>query len=118
MDSRDRAAILLTGLPKLNSTLQLQIYEPLKQRIIMNYNLEGLSKEEGKTYISEKLIGAGCNQTIFDDATIEAILNAADVTPRLINKYCNISMLIGDSSKANLITADIVMQAINDCELG
>ena len=51
---------------------------------------------------------------------IEAILNAADGTPRLINKYCNTSMLIGDSHKANLITTDIVMQAINinDCELG
>lgn len=118
MDSRDRAAILLAGLPKLNSTLQLQIHEPLKQRIVMNYNLEGLSKEEGKTYISEKLIGAGCNQTIFEEAAVEAILNAADGTPRLINKYCNMSMLLGDSHKANLITTDIVMQAMNDCELG
>ena len=118
MDSSDRAAILLAGLPKLNSTLQLQIHEPLKQRIVMNYNLEGLSKEEGKTYISEKLIGAGCNQTIFEEAAVEAILNAADGTPRLINKYCNMSMLLGDTHKANLITTDIVMQAMNDCELG
>ena len=118
MDSRDRAAILLAGLPKLNATLGLGIHEPLKQRIVMNYNLEGLSKEEGKVYILEKLRGAGCNQTIFEDAAIEAILNAADGTPRLINKYCNTSMLIGDSHIANLITTDIVMQAINDCELG
>ena len=118
MDSKDRAAILLAGLTKLNSTLQLQIHEPLKQHIVMNYNLEGLSKDEGKTYILEKLKGAGCNQAIFDDAAIEAILNAADGTPRLINKYCNASMLIGDTNKANLITTDIVMQAINDCELG
>ena len=118
MDSRDRAAILLAGLPKLNSTLQLQIYEPLKQRIVMNYNLEGLSKEEGRTYIEEKLKGAGCNQTIFEDAVVEAILNAADGTPRLINKYCNAAMLLGDSGKASPITTDIVMQAINDCELG
>lgn len=118
MDSRDRAAILLAGLPKLNSTLQLQIHEPLKQRIVMNYNLEGLSKEEGRTYIEEKLKGAGCNQTIFEDAAVEAILNAADGTPRLINKYCNAAMLLGDSGKASLITTDIVMQAINDCELG
>ncbi|SES41747.1 hypothetical protein SAMN04487884_1461, partial [Butyrivibrio fibrisolvens] len=65
-----------------------------------------------------KLKGAGCNQNIFDDAAIEAILNAADGTPRLINKYCNASLLIGDSNKANLITTDIVMQAVNDCELG
>ncbi len=92
MDSRDRAAILLAGLPKLNSTLTLQIHEPLRQRIVMNYNLEGLTKDEGKTYILEKLKGVGCNQTIFEDAAIEAILNAADGTPRLINKYCNASM--------------------------
>jgi type II secretory pathway predicted ATPase ExeA len=92
MDSRDRAAILLAGLPKLNSTLTLQIHEPLRQRIVMNYNLEGLTKDEGKTYILEKLKGAGCNQTIFEDAAIEAILNAADGTPKLINKYCNASM--------------------------
>lgn len=92
MDSRDRAAILLAGLPKLNLTLTLQIHEPLRQRIVMNYNLEGLTKDEGKTYILEKLKGAGCNQTIFEDAAIEAILNAADGTPRLINKYCNASM--------------------------
>lgn len=118
MDSRDRAAILLAGLPKLNTTLGLGIHEPLKQRIVMNYNLEGLSKEEGKVYISEKLKGAGSNQPIFEDAAIEAILNAADGTPRLINKYCNAGMLIGDSHKANIITSDIIMQAVNDCELG
>lgn len=118
MDSRDRAAILLAGPPKLNSTLSLGIHEPLRQRIVMNYNLDGISKEEGKTYISEKLKGAGCNQTIFEEAAVEAVLNAADGTPRMINKYCNASMLIGDSKKVDFITTDIVMQAINDCELG
>ena len=84
----------------------------------MNYNLEGISKDEGKNYILENLKGAGCNQVIFEDTAIGAILNVADGTPRLIDKYCNASILIGDSNKANLITTDIVMQALNDCELG
>lgn len=118
MDSRDRAVILLAGLPKLNANLGLSVHEPLRQRIVMNYNLEGITKEEGRLYITEKLKGAGCNQTIFEDAAIEAILNAADGTPRMINKYCNQAMLIGDTQKANLITTNIVMQAVNDCELG
>lgn len=118
MDSRNRAAILLAVLPKLNSTLDLGIHEPLKQRIGMNYNLESLTKEEGHNYITKKLKGAGCNQTVFEDAAVEAILIAADGTPRIINKYCNQSMLIGDSNKVNLITTDIVMQSINNCELG
>ena len=118
MDSKDRAAILLAGLPKLNSTLRLGIHEPLSQRIVMNYNLEGITKDEGRCYILEKLKGAGCNRTIFEDAAIEAVLNAADGTPRMINKFCNGALLIGDSHKADMITTDIVMQAVNDCELG
>ena len=117
MDSKDRAIILLVGLPHLNSTLRLSNHEPLRQRIVMNYNLEGMSKAEGRSYIETKLQGAGCTQTVFDDNALEAILNAANGTPRMINKFCNASLLIGNSSNSNIITADIVMQAISDCEL-
>ncbi len=42
MDSRDQAVVLLAGLPKLNDTLSLAVHEPLRQRIVMNYNLEGM----------------------------------------------------------------------------
>lgn len=118
MDSRDRAVILLAGLPQLNSTLRLSAHEPLRQRIVMNYNMEGISKDEGRRYILEKLKGAGCNQTVFEDAAMEAVLNAADGTPRMINKFCNSSLLIGNSIKADLITTEIVMQAVDDSELG
>lgn len=118
MDSRDRAAVLLAGLPKLNSTLRLSVHEPLYQRLVMNYDLDGMTKEEGRSYIHAKLTGAGCWQTVFADAAMEAILNAADGTPRMVNKLCNASMLIGDTAKAEIITAEIAMQAINECELG
>lgn len=118
MDSRDRAVILLVGLPQLNNTLQLSIHEPLRQRIIMNYNVDGYSKEEGRAYIEWKLKKAGCTDPVFDDAAIEAILNASDGTARVISKLCNASLVIGHSQTANRITADIVMQAINDSTLG
>ena len=118
MDSKDRAVVLLVGLPQINSTLQLAIHEPLRQRIIMNYNLEGYSKEEGREYIEKKLQGAGCGQAVFDESAIEAILNAADGTARLINKLCNASMVIGNNQGISIITADTVMQAVNDSSLG
>ncbi len=114
MDSRDRAVILLVGLPQLNNTLRLSIHEPLRQRIIMNYILDGFSKEEGREYIKKKLDGAGCRQPVFEEEAIEAILNAADGTARMISKLCNASLVIGNSRSLNLITADTVMQAIND----
>ena len=118
MDSRNRAVVLLSGLPQLNSTLRLSIHEPFRQRIVMNYNLEGMSKTEGHAYVTVKLIGTGCSQTIFEENALEAILNAANGTARMINKLCNASLLVGNSSNLNIITTDAVMQAINDCELG
>ncbi|MFR8622370.1 ExeA family protein [[Ruminococcus] torques] len=118
MDSKDRAVVLLSGLPQLNSTLRLSIHEPFRQRIVMNYNLEGMTKAEEHSYVAAKLNGAGCTQTVFEDNALEAILNAANGTPRMINKLCNASLLVGNSSNLNIITADAVMQAINDCELG
>lgn len=109
MDSRDRAVILLVGLPQLNNTLQLSIHEPLRQRIIMNYNLDGYSKDEGRAYIEQKLKKAGCTDPVFDENAIEAILNASDGTARMISKLCNASLVIGHSRNSGTITSDIPM---------
>lgn len=118
MDSRDRAVILLVGLPQIHNTLRMAVHEPLRQRILMNYTMEGYSKEEGRDYIRLKLNGAGCHQEVFEDSAIEAILNGADGTARMINKLCNASLVIGNSQELPVITADTVMQAINDSTIG
>ena len=117
MDSKDRAVVLLVGLPQLNNTLRLVANEPLRQRISMNYKLDNLSKEEAKEYINIKLNGARCNTQIFDDNAIEAIVNAANGVPRIINKICDSCLIIGNSKKLNLIDTDIVMLAVNETEL-
>ena len=114
MDSRDRAVVLLAGLPQIGNTLKLTVHEPLRQRIIMNYTIDGLSKEEGREYISKKLLGAGCQQCIFEESAIEAILNAADGTARMINKFCNSALVIGNSLGQDVINAETVRQAVND----
>lgn len=118
MDSRDRAAVLLVGAPSLNTTLRYSTHEALRQRLVMNYNMEGLSKEEGRMYIQAKLDGAGCRQRVFDDGATEAILNAADGTPRMISKLCNAALEVANSQSLDTVTADAAMQAISDCELG
>ncbi len=117
MDSRDRAVILLVGLPALNNNLQLAIHEPLRQRIIMNYNIDGYTKEEGRAYIECKLKNAGCTQPVFENAAIEAVLNASDGTARIINKLCNSALVIGNTLSAPVVNADIVMKAINECTI-
>lgn len=118
MDSRDRAAILLAGQPQLNATLSLNAHEAMRQRLVMNYSMEGLSKEEGRAYISGKLNGAGCRQAVFDEAAIEAVLNAANGVPRVMNRLCDSCLLISHTEGLATVTAEAAMKAINDVQLG
>ena len=71
-----------------------------------------------RDFLFKKLKGAGGTADIFEENAVEAVLNAADGTPRMINKLCNASMLIASSRELNCINADAVMQAVSDCELG
>lgn len=118
MDSRDRAVILLAGQPQLNSILSLNAHEALRQRLIMNYSMEGLSREEGRAYITGKLSGAGCRQTVFDEAAMEAVLNAANGIPRIINRLCDSCLLISHTGGLGTVTTEAAMKAINDVQLG
>lgn len=117
MDSRDLAVTLLVGQPRLNATLNQNTHESLRQRIVMNYHMNGISKEEGRRYITAKLEGAGCRQTVFDENAVEAILNAANGTPRMINKLCDRSMLIAASYGLAVIDTDTVGKAVIDSQL-
>ena len=117
MDSSDKAVVLLAGLPQLNNTLNLNVHEPLRQRITMNYNLDGLSKEEAKKYILDKLKVAGCETQVFESNALEAIINASNGVPRIINKICNQSLLIANSANLNTVDEESVLKALNDIEL-
>ena len=118
MDSRDLAVVLLVGQPRLNTTLNQSTHESLRQRVVMNYHMTGITKEEGRKYIMHKLEGAGSRQTVFDANAVEAVLNAANGTPRMINKICNRSLMVGASQNQDTIDADTVRKAIEDSQLG
>lgn len=76
MDSRDLAVILLVGQPRLNTTLNQSTHEALRQRIVMNYHMGGITKEEGRRYVLKKLDGAGSRQ----DKTAEYTLAPGEMT--------------------------------------
>ena len=118
MDSRDLAVVLLVGQPRLNTTLGQSTHESLRQRIVMNYHMGGISKEEGRAYIRKKLEGAGCRQVVFDENAMEAVLNSANGTARMINKICSRSLMIGASQGKSIIDADTVQKAVEDTQLG
>ena len=117
MDSKDRAIVLLVGQTGLINILNLSVNEPIRQRVIMNYNLDSLTKEEALHYIKSKIQGAKATTDIFDANALEAIVNAANVTPRIINKICNNCLIIANSKEKNIVDSDIAMMAVNESTL-
>ncbi len=118
MDSRDKCIVLLTGLYTICNTLRLSAYEPLRQRIVMSYNMGNLTDEDGRNYILSKVKYAGGTGMIFEDAAMEALLSASNGVPRILNKLCSTSLLIAGSTNCQSVTPDVVMSAVDDNRLG
>lgn len=118
MDSKDRAIILLAGHQQLNYNLKLAVHESLRQRIIMNYHMSGLTEEESRAYIQQRLKDGGCRIQVFDEQAVTAIISESKGIPRLLNKVCSRCLLIADAKKQDTVTLEIAMSAINDCVIG
>lgn len=118
MDSKDKAIIILLGLPILNNTLNLNAHEPLRQRITISYHLEGLSKLETKEYVRAKLKVAGCVVDIFSEGALDAIANSSNGIAREIDRLTNRSLMLGEKFKVEIIDTEIVMKAYDDLLLG
>ena len=74
-------------------------------------------KAEARDYILKKLSGAGCRDEVFEEAALEAVINASDGVSRVLNRYCSAAMLVAAADKRRVITADDVRNAINDCSI-
>lgn len=118
MDSRDRAVVLLVGLPYINNTLKTVAQEPLRQRVVTNYHVDSLDKEESKIYIKKKLEVAGAINEIFTPNALEAIVNTANGNCRIMNQLCNNCLFIGNDFNMENIDEEIVLKAVTEMEIG
>lgn len=116
-DSQDRAVVLLSGLPMLNTILNRASNEALRQRLIMNYNMDLLTKEEAEMYIKEKIKTAGGNDDIFTPQAINSIINASSGVMRNISKICNTCLMAADAKKLNHIDEELALAMISDTQL-
>lgn len=118
MDSKNYASVILVGQPILNNILNRNIYEALRQRITVSYNLVGISKEELINYINTRIDIAHGNKGIFSDQAIETIYSASSGSIRVVNNIITKCLVIGNSKKSQIIDSDIVLEACNELALG
>ena len=114
MDSKDNVILILIGQKTFLSTLSLKSNESLKQRISMNYNISGLSNDEARYYIDQKLQASGLNTNLLSIEAYNQVINAANGVPRIINQIMDKALLILSAKKADIIDQDIMLSAIDE----
>jgi type II secretory pathway predicted ATPase ExeA len=111
MDSVHYLTLLLVGQPLLRRTLSLQIHEPLRQRIAVQYHLQGLSRDELDAYVAHQLKTAGVSQPLFDDTARQALYQASKGILRKVNSIAVAALRLAASRKANVVDEPILLDA-------
>ncbi len=117
MDSSHYLTLLLVGQPLLRRTLSLQMHEPLRQRIAVQYHLEGLSREELDAYLAHQLKAAGITQPLFDDTARQALYQATKGILRKVNKLALTALRLAASRKAAVVEESILLDATSEALL-
>lgn len=114
MDSSNPFILIMAGLPQLKQRLMYNVHEPLRQRLIINYQINELSQEETKEYIHHFLTLAGSTMPIFTETALTAIAARAQGCPRNIGNLTKHSLLFGSELKVMPIDEVIVQKAAED----
>lgn len=117
MDSKDYITLILIGKPELKTELSKNVYDYLKQRIVVNYKLSGLSRDEVKQYVDSRLKLANVNHEIFTDDALSALYSCSKSSPRRLNTLILNCLLLGFQKQMNIIDAEIVMSAKGEMDL-
>lgn len=117
MDSKDYITLLLVGKPELKSELSKNVYDYLKQRILVNYKLEGFTRQEVKEYVETRFQLANVNHEIFSEDALNALYSCSKSSPRRLNTLILNCLLLGYQNKKETIDSEIVMIAKGEMDL-
>ncbi len=117
MDSKDYTIVILIGHPELKSELCKKIYETINQRIIVNYTMNGLSREEIKEYVKTRFEIANVNRNIFSEDALNALYSCSKSSPRRLNSLISNALMLGFQNKLKEIKSEIIMQAKKEMDL-
>jgi type II secretory pathway predicted ATPase ExeA len=106
--------VILVGQPELRALLQTPQLRQLTQRVSVAFHLKPLSEAEVQQYIAHRLVTAGGNAELFEPDAIRLIAAASTGIPRLINTFCDLSLVYGFSEEKTTISAAEVSAVLED----
>ena len=117
MDSQNPYVLILAGQPLIRNKLSLNVNQPLKQRLTVQYFMRGLKAEEMKDYCTTRLQLAGLHEEIFTPTALETMYSITGGLPRLVNNLATASLLYACGQKQRHIDEEAIYQAQGELNL-
>jgi len=112
LNDRFLLTLVLIGQPELRGIIKG--IEQLDQRIAIRYHLNPLNFKDTVKYINFRMEKAGLTKKIFASQSVDEVYNYSRGIPRKINNVCDMSLLIGFSSKKKVINSGVIKKIIED----
>ena len=104
--------LVLIGDRRLEEKFAHPKLESFNQRITGRYYLERMTKEEVRGYVRAIIIRAGGNvDQLYTEEAYNAIYQATEGIPRLINQLCGHALVLAAASEKHCINADDIAEA-------
>jgi general secretion pathway protein A len=105
---------ILIGQPELRDTLRLQSLRQFAQRIVVDYHLEPMQRDETHAYIPHRLSVAGGSPELITAAAIDRIHECTMGIPRLINILCDAALVYAFADQCARVDVDSIEQVLAD----
>jgi type II secretory pathway predicted ATPase ExeA len=107
--------IVLVGQPSLRKTLAAPLMEQLAQRVVVDYHLQPLTRDETTTYVVHRLrVAGGRDPHLFDTQALETIYRYSQGVPRLVNLLCEAALVYGYAAGKARIDDELVLETVRD----
>jgi len=116
LDDVNLISVILLGQPELAKRLSHPVYEPLRQRIGIQFHLQPLTSAEVADYLKHRLTCAGGDANLFSAAAAEKIAQVSAGIPRRINQLASLALLEGFGRGVRQIDADIVLAVAEELD--
>src|SRR5678816_2984424 len=111
--------LILVGQAELRDTLRRPDMQQFAQRIVVDYHLEPLDRQETLTYIRHRIaVAGGHDLQLFDEAACDTVYEHSQGVPRLINLLCDTALVYGFGAQQTRIDARIVSEVAHDKQKG
>ncbi|BCR05125.1 ATPase [Desulfuromonas versatilis] len=117
LDDRNLMSIVVMGQPELRKRLAHRVYEPLRQRIGMQFHLEPLSLEETAEYLDYRVGIAGGAPGLFDPGAVAGIFRFSGGIPRKINHAASLALLEAFGREVKPVNAAVLDAVMAELDL-